>query len=156
MKDKLIILIIFFSFTSCNKLDKATSNKVDRILTSEHFELITYSAYCMSNNMTSLVKDRNDTLTFKTQIDTSLVVKRFFTIDRKDKIRVLLEKGYNKKRPHDTAPGNGNRYYWLLSDKDTIRFFNNNQNIYKIFLEINGETMEHLNSLDSIAFKTMK
>lgn len=136
MKRFLTIRLILL--TSCNQLDKKTENKVDKILASDNFEFFTFQVNCMYNNKVILTKDNHSNLIFRTDVDNSIIKTYKYTDDKRLRIKDLLKKGYSKDQPLDTGPGSMNRFYLLWSSTDTVSFFNNNTDIYEMFLDFSG------------------
>jgi hypothetical protein len=136
-----LLPIAFLVLISCGQLDKGTEDKVDNILTSASFEFFTYQTNCLFPDMTKLSKDNRGNLVFTTEIDTAIIATNRFNNDIEQEIRQIIRKGYSNNIPGDTGPGNLNRYYWIYSTTDTLRFFNNDKDLFAKFLRIGSQNI---------------
>jgi hypothetical protein len=152
MKEILSLMFVLFFLSSCSELDNQTEIKVDKILASESFSLYTFQASCMYNNGLTLRKDNQTNISFFTS-DSSLIETQKYTNSKNRKLKELFKKGYNNNEPSDTGPGNMNRYYRLYSSTDTVTFLNNVQDIFEIFLAVNGVKHNTLDSLEAKYFE---
>jgi hypothetical protein len=130
--------------TSCTQIDKQIKVRLDRILESDEFQLITFRASCLPPVEMSITKSKLGTLLLIPYKDSTKSVEEKFTEDKKTQVRNLIITGYNTDKANDTGPGNLNRYYILCSGKVTIHFMNNKYTLLRDFLEINKSINSNL------------